>query len=983
MADVKIGVNADGSNVSKAIDEITQSVNQLAKAVATAGSVKFKPVDVATATKDLHTLNKNFEQAIQRSKSLRDSLKATGQVGKGIQDVDFSQLSIDPHAAQRMRDKAFGYAARGTAWDMGNFAPVPLPPNPANPGKPPVPRKSSRQAGGNGFASRVAGAFSKGMGGGFGQIADGAIKGAQSGSADGGVGGGAAGLLRGGLIGAAVLGIFKAGQAVSEGYGMAKDRDTGLDTLKRQMGDLGVSFAGLKAMSDVASQGLGVNSKEFVQLAEQYNKISRNAPGETAEGMMGDVRSSVRFSRAYGMDPSQGVGFFGAMKNIDPKQNNRELALQIAEAVNKSGGRAMAGDVMQFVQSMASGMARLSLSMPNTGAYAAAYGSMLHSGSSGMTADAAQAILGQANGAMSTMGNVGEAGQNFTLGTFGQQGKIDPFRASALASGGLFATRGSTFGADTEIGKYLLANGIDSSKDGTVTDGNRGVTNFQSIRENLDKQFNNPLLKLDAAKNFFGLQSNQQAAAMLNLNAKQVSGLGDMVNHAGVDINKLNTGGIATIANIGGAKTSGDLDAIYTGIKRRTGKDALSTVETKSIDVARDKGFGDFRDALIKTMAGRDQENTEGKDMLAGIKAVETAQTAVGDKLIGPMNTMRDALLKMAGGTAKSLHKAALDAEISEVDAGHDQERTTIAGDYAKQMGELETKRHGLNNKLLGSTPISQTDRARLAKQRDAIDAQMAALKTKSNADLADVEKRRTTDKAAIDAREKAMQDANDKLNKAASGADQPAGGDGAANAAAGVQGNPNGPIGERNNNPFDMRPWEKGQTESGGYLKFADLQTGVNAGFKNLLYAQDGHHRNTIADIVSPYAPKGDKNDTAGYIAHVSKMTGFRADEKLNLHDPKVLRVLGKAILKQENGKNTVTDDQIDKGVAFALGGAPTKIAGETSNGANSQGAQDTLNVNVNVNTTGKNAQGATVQHNNQASFSVPRGSGVQTANV
>jgi len=56
------------------------------------------------------------------------------------------------------------------------------------------------------------------------------------------------------LIGAAVFGLFKAGQAVSEGYGMAKDRDLGLDALKRQMGDLGVSFAGLKAMSDVASQ---------------------------------------------------------------------------------------------------------------------------------------------------------------------------------------------------------------------------------------------------------------------------------------------------------------------------------------------------------------------------------------------------------------------------------------------------------------------------------------------------------------------------------------------------------------------------------------------------------------------------------------------------------------------------------------------------------------------------------------------------------
>jgi len=40
-------------------------------------------------------------------------------------------------------------------------------------------------------------------------------------------------------------------------------------------------------------------------------------------------------------------------------------------------------------------------------------------------------------------------------------------------------------------------------------------------------------------------------------------------------------------------------------------------------------------------------------------------------------------------------------------------------------------------------------------------------------------------------------------------------------------------------------------------------------------------------------------------------------------------------------------------------------------------------LNVNVNVSTTGKNAQGATVQHNLQTSVAVPRGSGVQTVTV
>lgn len=989
MAELKIGVNADGSNVARAIDEITRSVNALAKAVAAAGQLKFKPVDVATAAKDLHTLNKQFDLAVARSKSLRDSLKATGQAGKSIHEVDFNKLTVDPHAAQRMRDKAFGYAARGTAWDIGNLASAPALPGPGNPLPSPGarPQRSDRAGG---FFSRAGAAFSSGVGGGFGQIANGAIKGAQTGATEGGgVAGGAVGLLRGGLIGAAVFGLFKAGQAVSDGYGMAKERDLGLESLKRQMGDLGVSFAGLRAMSDVASEGLGVNSKEFVQLAGQYNKLGHNAPAQTADRMMAEVRGAVGFSRAYGMDPGQGVGFFGAMKNLDPKQNNRELALQIAEAVNKSGGRAMAGDAMQFVQAMASTVARLSLSTPNTGAYAATYGAMLHGGSSGMTADAAQAILGQADSALSRMGNAGEAGQNFTLGSFSRQGAINPFMAGALASGGLFATRGSTFGADTEIGRYLRNNGIDPERDGTVDDGNRNITNFQSVRDNLDRQFQHqPLQKLDAAKNYFGLQSNQQAAALLNLNPRQASGLGELVKHAGVDINQLNAGGIATIAGIGGAETHGDLDALYAGIKRRTGKDALSTDETKALDAAQGKGFAEFRDALIKIMAGKDQENTEGKEMLAGIKAVESAQTAVGDKLIGPMNAMRDALLKLAGAggksaTAASLRKAAFDAERSDVDAGYDEQVAGVKQKALGQYNELEARRATLVNPMTGVPYLRGQKREVVMRQIAEVDAQMKGVNGQRDADVATLDKQRAADKTAIDARQQAEKEAGDKLKKAPAVAGRASGDTAPSTVAAGVQGNPNGPIGERNNNPFDLRPWAKDQAQAGGYLKFGDLQTGVDAGFRNLLVAQEGHHRNTIAEIVTPYAPRKDHNNTASYIDRVARMTGYGKDRRLNLHDPIVLKSLGKALLKQENAHHTVTDAQIDRGVQDALGGAPTRISPERAKSDGGRGTQDTLNVNVNVSTSGKNAQGATVQHHLQTSVAVPRGSGAQTVSL
>lgn len=102
------------------------------------------------------------------------------------------------------------------------------------------------------------------------------------------------------------------------------------------------------------------------------------------------------------------------------------------------------------------------------------------------------------------------------------------------------------------------------------------------------------------------------------------------------------------MAKLGGAENHGDLDKIYADIRARTGKDSLSPFEKSSLDSAQKGGIEEFREALLKVMAGKDQEMTEAKDMLAGIKAVETAETELGAGLIGPTNAIRDAVLRLA-----------------------------------------------------------------------------------------------------------------------------------------------------------------------------------------------------------------------------------------------------------------------------------------------------------------------------------------------
>lgn len=973
MTDVKIGVNAE-ADVSKAVGDITKSVNELAGAIATANKTPFKPVDVQTASKDIAILNKQFEIAIKQSKTLRDSLKATGQSGKQIQEVDFRKLSVDPAAAQRMRDKAFGYAARGTAWDMSGSVPAGAPPvvppsigGGGSGSSPPASGGGGNRPRGPGFFPRLGSSFAGGVGGGFGRVANGAISGGSSGAAGGGgMMGGIGGMLLGGAGAAALFGVFKAGQAVSEGYGMAKDRDINLDNLKRQMGDLAVSFVGLKAMSDIAAQGLGINSKEFVALAEQYNKISHNAEKD-APTMMGDVRSSVQFGRAYGLDPGMSANFFGGMKNIDPKQNNRELALQIAEAVNKSGGRAMADDVMRLVQSFAASNARLSLSAPNTGAYAAAFGSMMKSGSPGMTSDNAAAILGQANSALSGMGNAGEAGQNFIMGSLNGQGMMNPVLAKAQAASGLFGTRGSTFGADTELSKYLGKYGIDPSSNGTVTGANRDVTNFQSVRANLERQYKDPYMRLDGAQNLFGLSSPQQAAALLNLNPDQYSGLSKSVRRAGVNINDVNASGISTLANIGNAQTHSQLDSVYADIGKRTGVGSLSSDERKTLDAAQKGDTESFRDVLIKIMATKDQAETEGSKLRATLKDMETVQTTIGDKMIGPLNIMRDAMLKLAGvdgksATASSLRKAAYDAEREDVNSGYDGQISAINSSVSDKTAALRGQQKKLMMQLMGSSPAlskeqESPERTALKQQIGALAAQIGKISKEGDADIAKINADRANNIASIGDREKADAATSALIEKVNNGGTVPV----PAGAAA--------PAGK-----YDAQIMQ----ESGGRHRNADgslirspkgalgitqvmPKTGVDPGYG-----------------IEPL--QGDSPED--YIRFRNSYMGV-ARKRYGGDEEKALASYNAGIGKTDQVINKYGDDWL-KHMPKESQDYVSKIeAGDKKNLASDQGAQDTLNVNIKLDASSKNGQGSVVQHNMQTSVAVPRGSGVKNTDL
>lgn len=139
-----------------------------------------------------------------------------------------------------------------------------------------------------------------------------------------------------------------------------------------------------------------------------------------------------------------------------------------------------------------------------------------------------------------------------------------------------------------------------------------------------------------------------------------------------------------------------------------------------------------------------------------------------------------------------------------------------------------------------------------------------------------------------------------------------------------------------RLNNPGNIRittprtPWqERVPTEhmtDTQFEQFTGPEWGTRALARTLITYQDKHNLRTIGAILNRWAPpKGQDNDgqayeqnTAAYIRHVEQLTGFDADQILDLHTWAHLRPLVGAIAHHESGF-AWDDDILDQGVILA----------------------------------------------------------------
>lgn len=105
------------------------------------------------------------------------------------------------------------------------------------------------------------------------------------------------------------------------------------------------------------------------------------------------------------------------------------------------------------------------------------------------------------------------------------------------------------------------------------------------------------------------------------------------------------------------------------------------------------------------------------------------------------------------------------------------------------------------------------------------------------------------------------------------------------------------------NNNPGNLK-----NPRGKGFQSFPTPEAGANAVTNQLsLYGKRG--LNTVASIVSTYAPPSDGNDTVGYTASVAKQLGISPSAPLNMNDPQTLQKLTQAMIRQEQGGTPVAN--------------------------------------------------------------------------
>lgn len=654
---IKIPIEAefDPSQAEARLKQFQQQLNAMGQQIAQANKTQFNPIGSHTL-EDLKKIQAQFEALRRVSGGLNARINATNQKGKDFFELDWAKLYPDQNRRHREMAKAFGYVT-GHGFSQPP-APPPSPsgggaspPPPSNGGgQPPHPVPPPPPSGG-----MAAGAAQSGLNainpltGGLGAVGANAV----GAGASGGFGAGFGALLGGVLA----LGVGKLVGAVADKVTQAEDNAVAYDKLKRIIGDVGVSFGGLKASLSEAANSTNLTYAETAKLGTQFVQLG-NITSKQMDSIPDELKLGVGFGRSFGLDPSQSTGVMGQMRGIGLTKNlqeTRKFALLIGETIGKSGAFAKAGEVMEAVGNYAMTQGRNNVGAANIEGYAGAFSGLAGSKMAGLDPAGVANLLSRVNSSIMAGGAKGEASQFFTA-ALGQKMGLNPFQTQMMREGGAFATKNSTFGDDSIYHKFMGGKGGPKGNE-TMLSATLGELKSQYGKSKEDLIW--------ATSNHLGVNS-AQAMALHLLTPEKMGGMSKYANLLGM------TGsGIGNLSTALHGTDEQRLDLVA-NLKARKGSDRLSSSEETELNNAMSSGNqGKLKDVLARLVAVRDQESTQGSDIRDSKNLLDNIKVLMADKLVPIFQDIRAATLSAAGvgdgKTSEDIFSSIINADFDAV----------------------------------------------------------------------------------------------------------------------------------------------------------------------------------------------------------------------------------------------------------------------------------------------------------------------------
>lgn len=630
---IKIPVSAEfnGDDVKKQIAQINSVIKQMGDAVAKANGQKFEPITLH-GKEDLKYFVQQSEKLLKIQGELNNRMKKSGQEGKNPFLANWSNLYLNESTRLKRQQEALIFL--GASFEDAN---APRRPN-APPAPPPVnrtPPGGSGRGGGrppvNPWVQQGARVLNSGLN------AAGPVGGVASGALSTGMASGFGAGLMGLLGGVVALGVGKVVSGVMEKIDQAEQNNIAYDRLKRTLGDVNVSFDGLKTLIHDSANNLAITFDEAGKLSTQFAKLA-NLPDDQYKQLAPELGTGVGFARAFGLDPSQSIGVFGQLRgsrNTNNDQDTRRMALLIGETIAKSDAFAKADEVLEAIGNYTTSQTRMSMGRANVAGFAGEFSALVGAGVPGLDPAGAASLLNRINSSLMAGGAKGEASQFFTSMVANRMG-LDPIQAAIMREGGAFATNDMMFGADSAAYRF-----------GIRGPGGSG-TFLQNTLDTLRQKYRDPRMLAMAAANHLGIGINP-AMELLRIQPNQMGELQRGLEGAGIDMSALNASGIANLAKVYTGSAS-DRQAVANSLYGRTGAQALTSTEADRLRTVMAGGDAEAqKKVLAELVASRDQEKTTGSDIRDSKNLLDNIKTAIADKLIPLVTEMRHGVMAIAG----------------------------------------------------------------------------------------------------------------------------------------------------------------------------------------------------------------------------------------------------------------------------------------------------------------------------------------------